>query len=83
MKGLRARGGFEVSLTWTAGALGQVEITSHHGGICSILAERPVKVMSGEHQQRLELSPDGLISLQTQPGDRIVVQYGEQIMQSK
>ncbi|MEK5491750.1 glycoside hydrolase family 95 protein [Paenibacillus sp. FSL R7-0297] len=83
VKGLRARGGFEVSLTWTAGALGQVEITSHHGGICSILAERPVKVMSGEHQQRLELSPDGLISLQTQPGDRIVVQYGEQIMQSK
>lgn len=37
VKGLRARGGFTVDITWTAGALVEAVVTSQAGGPCSVL----------------------------------------------
>lgn len=36
ISGLRARGGFEVSLSWLDGRLQTVEILSHQGGECRL-----------------------------------------------
>lgn len=36
IKGLRARGGYEVNIKWTANELSEVEIFSHHGQPCEV-----------------------------------------------
>ncbi|KRE48878.1 glycosyl hydrolase family 95 catalytic domain-containing protein [Paenibacillus sp. Soil724D2] len=36
VKGLRARGGFEVNISWNKGEIVQAEIYSHFGGLCSV-----------------------------------------------
>lgn len=77
VKGLRARGGYEVSLTWSAGSLGQAEITAHLGGDCSILADRPLTVERGESRQRMEAGSNGLVRVQMQAGERVVVRFAE------
>ncbi|WP_340024999.1 glycoside hydrolase family 95 protein [Paenibacillus sp. FSL K6-1096] len=77
VKGLRARGGYEVSLVWSQGSLGQAEITAPLGGECSILAGRPLAVERDELRQRMEPGSDGLVRVQLQAGERIVVRYAE------
>jgi len=47
VKGLIARGGFEVGLRWTAGRLEQATIFSKIGNTCRIRSTRALKVVSG------------------------------------
>ncbi len=46
VSGLRARGGFEVSLTWRAGQLTQAEIVSQLGGPCRVRVAAPSVAIS-------------------------------------
>jgi len=43
MKGLKARGGFEVDLTWADGRLSQAVIRSANGGVCRLRSLVPLK----------------------------------------
>jgi alpha-L-fucosidase 2 len=43
VKGLRARGGFEVSISWDKGEIVEAEIYSHSGGLCSVQIDALVK----------------------------------------
>lgn len=45
VKGLRARGGFEVDIEWADGKLRQAVVLSEFGGICRIRAESPVQIV--------------------------------------
>ena len=40
VKGLRARGGFEVDIDWADGKLVSTRLRSHQGGRCTIRSER-------------------------------------------
>ena len=42
VSGLRARGGFEVSMTWENGQLRQTDIRSHHGGVLRLRSYVPL-----------------------------------------
>jgi alpha-L-fucosidase 2 len=68
VRGLRARGGFEVGLRWSEGRLRQATILSTRGGTCRLRAGLPVSVIS-LHQLITGHSPDaGLIEFKTEPG---------------
>jgi alpha-L-fucosidase 2 len=66
VRGLRARGGFEVSLDWAGGRLLRAEITSTHGRPCFVRGDLTV---DAEHEPR-----DGGIRFETTPGATYVVE---------
>jgi len=67
VRGLRARGGFEVDLSWADGRLSEGRIVSRNGGVCRVRADIPLTVTSGGRAVRL-VSPDkDLIEFQTEP----------------
>jgi alpha-L-fucosidase 2 len=45
VKGLKARGGHEVSLSWSEGRLYEASVISSHEGKCRLRAQEPFKVM--------------------------------------
>src|SRR4029077_20847859 len=57
VKGLRARGGFEVDIAWQAGQLTSATIRAHQSRACQVRARRPVTVKSGGHPVAVE-QPD-------------------------
>ncbi|MEO8428192.1 MAG: glycoside hydrolase family 95 protein [Verrucomicrobiota bacterium] len=68
VKGLRARGGFEVDIAWKDGKLvtGSVRATQQRN--CRIRTATPIKVMAGDvvlHTRQIE---PGLIEFTTEPG---------------
>lgn len=44
VKGIRARGGFEIAMAWADSKLKEVEILSHLGGSCTILVEDLISI---------------------------------------
>lgn len=69
VKGLRARGGFEVSLQWSSSRLAQVEIISLSGDVCKIRTSQPLEI---RHQgQPVAISggaEGGVLEFATAPG---------------
>jgi len=73
VRGLKARGGFEVGLKWSAGRLRQATILSLTGGPCRVRIPFPMSVMS-LNEMIMPSSPDaGVIEFKTQPGRTYVL----------
>jgi alpha-L-fucosidase 2 len=71
VRGIRARGGFEVSLAWTAGRLQQATIRSTHGRPCFVRGDVSVSAEDGDFavEQR-----DGGVVFATRPGTTYLVE---------
>ncbi|GAE07438.1 putative large secreted protein [Paenibacillus sp. JCM 10914] len=70
VRGLRARGGFEVSIRWENGSLEEAEITSCSGHRCSVSAgsEAKLTVYHGDIEVPIQRADDGTISFSTDTG---------------
>jgi alpha-L-fucosidase 2 len=68
VRGLRARGGFEVSLGWSGGRLKQATILSTLGGTCRVRAGVPVTVASEGKKVRFSSPAIGVIEFKTGAG---------------
>lgn len=66
--GLRARGGFEVSLQWEQGRLTEAGIRSVSGQHCTVSADVPLKVFCGNEEIETAGSRQGQISFPTRAG---------------
>lgn len=78
VKGLRARGGFEVSVDWRGGELNQAEIISHAGGKLTVRAycelDIPGATLVKKHELGLNNAPYAYdYELQTQAGQVISI----------
>ena len=65
VSGLKARGGFEVSMEWKDNAITSATITSHNGGVLRIRSAVPlkgkgVKAAKGANRNPLFKTPDGI-----------------------
>ena len=68
IKGLRARGGFEVGMEWRRGTLERATIGSALGGRCRVRSTVPLDVTSQGKTVRLSRPEAGVLEFQTTPG---------------
>ncbi len=78
VSGLKARGGFEVSIAWKKGKISDGEIKSTLGGVCRIRSEWPLSVSNGRQTEVITL--DSKVKkayfqyeIPTEPGQIIVL----------
>ncbi|MCM3626055.1 glycoside hydrolase family 95 protein [Paenibacillus glycanilyticus] len=70
IKGLRARGHFDVSLQWEEGAVLAAEITSRSGGTCRVHSAVPLQVESDGVKLAVNPDVDGMVTFATIQGGR-------------
>jgi alpha-L-fucosidase 2 len=68
VEGLRARGGFEVSIRWDKGQLAEAQITSLLGTDCVIRTDAPITVTLDGSQVKADRSGEGTVSIATTAG---------------
>jgi alpha-L-fucosidase 2 len=66
--GLRARGGFEVSLRWRAGALEEATVASALGKPCRVRSPLPLSVASRGKTIRVRRPEPNVLEFETTPG---------------
>ena len=76
VKGLRARGGFEVALRWKNGALQQATVVSTLGRRCRIRSIVPMTVTSNGRPVRISRPESQVVEFETAPGATYVVSAG-------
>lgn len=74
VKGLRARGGFEVDMRWRGGKLESAEIHSLAGLRCRLRARLPVVVKSGGKVVKIEQPEPGVVVFETEAGKSYAVE---------
>lgn len=73
ISGLRARGGFEVSMTWQGGKLKSAEILSLHGLPCVLRTGSVVSVRRSDDSTVSAELRDGAVCFATEPGMRYLI----------
>ncbi|MDX9753215.1 MAG: glycoside hydrolase family 95 protein [bacterium] len=70
VRGLCARGGFEVDLAWADGVLREARILSRNGGACQVKSPTPLRVFAGETPVPTSQLENRVIQFQTTPGQQ-------------
>ncbi|QGQ98238.1 glycoside hydrolase family 95 protein [Paenibacillus psychroresistens] len=74
IKGLRARGAFEINLNWKDAVLTQAQIISHAGGKCIVRSAAPISVLLNGEIIPTDALEQGLISFDTVEGGLYLLQ---------
>ncbi|MFH1716368.1 MAG: glycoside hydrolase family 95-like protein, partial [Planctomycetota bacterium] len=73
VKGLRARGGFELDIAWKDGRLSRAKILSKLGGKCRVRSSAPIKLESGLLGPKATTVAASIIEFDTKVGGTYVV----------
>jgi alpha-L-fucosidase 2 len=68
--GLRARGGFEIDITWEDGALQQATIRSERGGTCRVRTTAPVIITAKGASIAVARPEPGMVTFECTAGER-------------
>ena len=69
MRGICARGGFELDFEWSEGKIDRVEVLSRAGEVCRIRVSAPVKVTRDETTIEVRYLGDDVIEFATKKGE--------------
>ncbi|GGI46635.1 hypothetical protein GCM10008018_18080 [Paenibacillus marchantiophytorum] len=73
VKGLRARGGFEVNLIWVNGQVTHVDILSNLGGLCRLRSSSLLQVNGSDGNVIQSVTKNGIMEFPTVSGGRYVI----------
>jgi alpha-L-fucosidase 2 len=68
VSGLRARGGYEVDMEWTDGALTLATVKAKYGGTCRLRTQSPVRVFAGGKEIQCAPAVDRVTEFETKAG---------------
>jgi alpha-L-fucosidase 2 len=73
VKGLRARGGYELDLAWDNGALTKSVLKSKYDRTCRLRTQTPVKVFADGKEVPVKAVEGNLIEFETKAGEEYTV----------
>jgi len=73
LSGLRARGGFEIQMSWKQGALTQAAIRSHLGGPLRLRTPRPIDITAGGQPLQVTRPEPAVVEFLTKAGATYMV----------
>ena len=73
VRGLCARGGFEIDMQWEKGALSKAAIRADRDGLCRLRAGVPVTVKHGDKMVKTDKVDEGVIAFPTEEAQEYLV----------
>jgi alpha-L-fucosidase 2 len=80
VEGLRARGGFEVDITWDHAAIKSASIRSEHGKICTVRTNVPVQIKLDGKPVKTIAPRRNVVRFKTRPGQMYTVLPKNQVI---